>query len=142
MSKRAQVVREYFRAQDQGDTDGVVKLFANDATVFNAGFPPVKGQEGVKGFCENLYSRTSARQFTVLAIFENGDAAVAEWEVRMSFRAGANVAGHVLATGFEVQLRGMNKFDFKPNSDLVSCLRVFHETTSVGRLAKENAIEQ
>lgn len=142
MSKRAEVVREYFRAQDRGDAEGVVKLFAVDATVFNAGLPAVKGQEGVKGFCENLYSRTSAREFKVLAIFEDGDAAVAEWEVSIRFRADANVAGHVLATGFDVQLRGMNKFDFRANSDLVSCLRVYHETSSVAKLAAENAKRQ
>ena len=139
MSKRAKAIQGYFDAQNRGDADAVVRLFSADATVHNAAFPPVSGHHGVKGFCENLYARTSSRQFKVISLLEGEDLALAEWQVRMKFRPGAVLGPCTLAEGFDVELRGVNKFEFRPDCNLISCLRVYHETSTVARLAAERA---
>jgi limonene-1,2-epoxide hydrolase len=141
MSQRVEVVRGYFEAQNRGDAEAVVALFAEDATVHNAALPPVKGHSGVRGFCQNLYARTSSRRFEVLEVLEKDSVVLAEWQARMTFQPGAVVGPHTLAKGFDVELRGVNKFEFQPGSDSIATLRVFHETTSVARLAAENAVK-
>ena len=139
MSKRIDVIRRYFEAQNRSDADAVVRLFSDDAVVVNAAFPPVTGHDGLKGFAGGLYTRTSARQFVTLKIFENNDDAAAEWEVEMTFRAGAVIGPHTLSKPFTVRLRGVNVFEFKKNSEVITKMSVYHETSTVARLAAEHA---
>ena len=134
-----ETVNAYFAKQNQSDATGVVGLFSKDAEVHNAGFAPVMGHEGVRGFCENLYARTASRNFRMLAMVEDDNVAFAEWEVTMEFRKGAQIGPFKLAKNFTVKLRGANKFDFDAETGLIQTLRVYHETSTVGRLAQENA---
>src|SRR5690606_3779917 len=114
MSKKLEAIQTYFDAQNRGDAATVVQLFTEDGAVHNAAFPPVTGPEGIRGFCENLYDRTSSRHFKSLTVLEGEDVGIAEWQVRMTFRSGAVLGPHTLAESFEVELRGVNKFEFKP----------------------------
>jgi limonene-1,2-epoxide hydrolase len=133
-------VNTYFIAQNQSDADGVVNLFAEGAEVYNVNFPKFAGKEGIRAFCENLYARTSARNFQIVSIAQGeGNVIMAHWEVTMSFRPGAKVGSFELARGFDVSLQGINKFMFD-DSGRIHELRVFHETSTVAQLAKENAI--
>lgn len=144
MSTLAQInpieqAKTYFTAQNQSDADAVVKLFDEGAEVYNVNFPKFAGKEEIRSFCENLYARTSARNFQIISIAQEGNAIMAHWEVTMSFRPGAKLGPFELARGFDVSLQGINKFIFD-DSGLIRELRVFHETSTVAQLAKENAI--
>jgi hypothetical protein len=132
-------VNAYFEAQNRSDAATVVGLFSETGTVQNAAMPPVSGHVGIRSFCENLYARTSARQFEVLSVLEGQGRAMAEWKVKMTFATGAAVGPHTLASSFEVELRGVNVFEFAPGGDKIDQLRVFHETSTVARLAAEHA---
>ena len=107
--------------------------------MFNVNLPSVHGREGIKNFCENLYSRTSARNFEILEIVEGVDIVMVEWRVQMTFRAGAKIGPWELAEPFDVALRGINKFEFVSDSRLIHCLRIYHETSTVAQLAQSHA---
>ena len=139
MKSRQSVVQAYFEAQSRSQADRVASLFSDRGEVFNVNMPPVQGKAGITAFCQNLYDRTERREFEVLTVAEAGDKALAEWRVRMSFRPGAKIGPFELASGFDVELRGVNSFEFEPGSELISTLRVYHETTTVARLAGEHA---
>ncbi len=139
MRSRLSVVKAYFEGQNQSQADRVAAMFSDQGEVFNVNMPPVKGKAAIQAFCENLYDRTERREFEVLTVAETTDKALAEWRVRMTFRPGAKIGPFELASGFEVELRGVNSFEFEPGSDSLHCLRVYHETTTVARLAGEHA---
>lgn len=139
MTQREEAVQKYFDRQNTADAEGIVALFADDSEVYNANFPPVQGKPGVRGFCEGLYARTSARRFECLEVLVGGDTIMAEWKVKMTFRAGAKIGPFEIERPFDVELRGVNKFEFLPGSNLVRCLRTYHETTTVTQKAQANA---
>jgi limonene-1,2-epoxide hydrolase len=138
MQSRIAAVKAYFEAQNRSQGDKVTSLFSDQGEVFNVNMPPVRGKAGIKAFCDNLYDRTERREFEVLTTAQEGDMAFAEWRVRMTFRAGAKVGPCELASPFEVELRGVNSFEFEPGSELIKTMRVYHETTTVARLAGEH----
>jgi limonene-1,2-epoxide hydrolase len=140
MQSRRNAVKAYFEAQNNSQADRVAALFSDQGEVFNVNLPPVQGKGGIKSFCDNLYARTERREFEVIATAEEGDNAFAEWRVRMKFRAGAKLGLIELGRPFEVELRGVNLFEFVPGSDLIKILRVFHETSTVAKLAQEHAV--
>ena len=131
MEEKVEIVRKYFSGQNKSDADGVTPLFADDAEVYNVNFPPFRGKDGIRAFCQNLFERTATRQFNIVDIAENRDFVMAEWTVNMTFREGAKLGHLKLTKPFDVELRGINKFEFEPNSDKIKCLRIYHETTTV-----------
>ncbi|MFZ1682800.1 MAG: nuclear transport factor 2 family protein [Candidatus Zixiibacteriota bacterium] len=133
-----QIVEDYFRGQNGSDKDLVVSLFAEHAKVYNVNLPPFEGKDRIRQFCEDLYGRTSKRKFELVAYAEGSDFAIAEWSAKLSFREGAKIGPWTLGKPFEVDLRGVNKFEFDSGSTLISCLRVYHETTTVAKFAQEN----
>ncbi len=139
MSKRIEKALNYFACQNASDKEGVVDLFDDSADVYNVNLPPVNGKDGVRIFCENLYARTSKRQFKVIETAEGKDCVMIEWQAKLDFRLGAKIGPWELASPFEVELRGINKFEFATGTNLIRCLRIYHETTSVAQLAQKNA---
>lgn len=139
MKSRITTVKAYFDGQNNSKADMVVSLFSDQGEVFNVNMPTVTGKAGIKAFCENLYDRTEFREFEVLVIANDGDFVFTEWRTHLKFREGAKIGPFELATSFEVELRGVNSFEFEANSELIKCLRVYHETTTVARLASEHA---
>ncbi len=129
----------YFDGQNSSDSNAVTALFASDAEVYNVNLPKVAGLAGVKSFCENLYARTSKREFRVCTVATAPDVVMTHWQALLTFRPGAQIGPFRLAKGFEVTLQGVNKFDFDPGTALIRGLRIYHETTTVGTLAKENS---
>jgi hypothetical protein len=139
MKERMTVMRKYFQAQNESKADEVSALFVEDAEVYNVNLPPFRGKDGVKSFCQNLYERTASRQFQTVDIAEGPDFIMAEWQVKMTFRQGAKIGNIEVGEPFDVQLRGINKFEFLPNSDKIRCLRIYHETSSVSQKAQQYA---
>jgi limonene-1,2-epoxide hydrolase len=133
-------VKTYFVAQNNSDAEAAIALFTDEAEVYNVNFPKFAGKDGIRAFCENLYARTSARNFQIVSVAQgDGNAIMAHWEATMSFRPGAKLGPFELARGFDVSLQGINKFVFDESGSICE-LRIFHETTTVAQLAKENAI--
>ena len=141
MEKQIETIKQYFKAENNTDTEGVVSLFTDDATVFNVNRPPVSGKNGLQEFCEDFYRRTSARDFTIISITASPDVIMAEWQAKITFRAGAQIGPYQLAQNFTVDLRGVNKFEFAANTNLIRCLRIYHETTTVAQLAEKHALK-
>lgn len=139
MADKISIARKYFEAQNKSNSDEVLALFAEDATVYNVNFPPFHGKDGVKAFCQGLYDRTAYRQFQLINSAEAGDVVFAEWQVKMAYRQGAKIGNLELAEPFDIQLRGVNKFEFLPNSDKIQILRIYHETSSVPQKAQQFA---
>ena len=94
------------------------------------------GKDGVRTFCTGLYAHTSKRDFEVLEVVEGESAVMVEWRADMTFPAGADVRQGQLAESFDIELRGINKFEFSPGSDLVRCLRIYHDASALARLAE------
>lgn len=139
MTYRIDVVRQYFASQNAGDANVVVGLFSDDAEVYNVNLPAMFGKDGVKAFCENLYARTSLRNFDVLAVLEGEECVLAEWKAQLTFRAGAKVGPFEITYPFDAELRGVNKFEFAVGTNLVHTLRIYHETSTVSQLAQSHA---
>ena len=139
MVDRIAVVEKYFEAQNESRAEEVLALFTEESEVYNVNLPPTRGRDGVRAFCQNLYERTASRQFKTIDVAEGRDFIMAEWKVNMTFRRGAKVGDMEVMQPFDVQLRGINKFEFLPNSDRIMCLRIYHETSTVAQKAKEFA---
>lgn len=139
LNAKKEVVQKYFDAQNQSNAAAVVELFAKNAIVYNAAQPPVTGLEAIRAFCENLYSRTSQRSFTIINLGVGEDFIMAEWTAKMIFCKGASIGPLTLEHSFDVDIRGINKFEFITGASLIGCLRVYHETTTVMTLARANA---
>ncbi len=138
MRNKTEIANDYFTNQNTGDKEAVAALFDDRAEVYNVNLPPVRGKDGVRAFCENLYARTSARQFRVLDSAISHDSVMIEWQAKLSFRAGAKIGSWEVVSPFEAELRGVNKFEFTPGTDFIRCLRIYHETTTVSQLAQKN----
>ncbi len=139
MGKQLETVKKYFDSRTTCDVNDSLKIFTRDAEIYNVNFPPFRGVEGIRNFCENFAARTSHRQFEILDVLEKGNTVMAEWKAKLKYRAGARVGDLELAEPFEAELAGINKFEFEEGTNLIKLLRIYHETTTVSQLAQKHA---
>lgn len=132
-------VEDYFDAQNNSNANAVVDLFSNDAKVVNVNFPPFEGKEAIEKFCQGLYNRTSSRHFQIISTALADQQVMAHWNVEMRFRPHVKIGPFELEKGFDVALEGVNVFTFDNNNGAIKELKIFHETSTVAQLAKENA---
>lgn len=133
------IIEKYFSSQNKADKAAVLALFSPDAVVHNVNMPPFEGAAALEKFCDDLYARTSKREFQVIEVVERGTIAMAEWKGELDFREGATVGPWVLKSGFSVSIRGINKFEFDRETRKIKVLRIYHETTTVGQLAQKSS---
>jgi ketosteroid isomerase-like protein len=132
------IVEQYFDAEERGDVEGVVDLCDDGAIVRNAAQPPQHGKTGVREYVSLFKSRTERRTFRLLAIAEEGSVVYAWWDADLVFKAGISFGPVVTNRPFQTRLQGVCRFKFAP-SGLVEELDVVHETSSVARIASQNA---
>lgn len=135
-NSRTDTVKKYFNFQNNADMESVVDLFENQTEVYNVNFPVFKGIDGVRLFCEGLYSRTSKRKFEILEISKSKNKIMVEWQTKLTFRAGIKIAQWQVSEPFEAEFGGVNVFEFLPGSNKIKCLRIYHETSTVAQLAQ------
>ncbi|MBS3144887.1 nuclear transport factor 2 family protein [Candidatus Woesearchaeota archaeon] len=131
------LIESYFKARATSDLQALQTIFTDDIAIYNVHFPVFQGREGVKSYCTDFQQRISSCTFDILEILEKEAVAMVEWTAKLTYRTGAIVAGLAVARPFTLELRGINRFDF--TNDKISCLRVYHETSSVLNLVKEHA---
>jgi SnoaL-like domain len=132
------VVNAYFDAQHRADPDAVVALFHPNGRIHNVDMTPAYGTDAIRRFCADLYARTNQRYFDVVALAHAEGIAMAEWEGMFAYPAGATVSGHILARPFTATVRGVHRFSFTADG-FVHDLRMFHETTTLARLARQHS---
>ncbi|MEK6964106.1 MAG: nuclear transport factor 2 family protein [Nanoarchaeota archaeon] len=130
-------VKRYFKALTEFNVSGLLEVFTSDVEIHNVNFPVYKGVEGVRKYCENFQGRIAQAKFDLLVVLEKENFVLAEWEARLTYREGAQVAGVVVGKPFTFSLRGMWRADFVGNK--IQCLRIYHETTTAVDLARANA---
>jgi ketosteroid isomerase-like protein len=132
------LVREYFRAEQEGDIEAVVALCAPEVVIRNAAQPPTYGLEGARQYVADFKARTDERRFTVLAMAGAGETVFAWWDAQLTFKAGTRFGPVQTKRPFTVQLQGVCRFKLNLENRVVE-LDVFHETTTAFRLAQEAA---
>jgi len=131
-------VRDYFRAEEDGDVEGIVSMFDADAVIRNAAQPVVFGKEGARKIATDFRDRTEFREFKVVATARQGSKTFASWRGHLRFKAGVAFGPVRTAEPFEVELSGVCEFDFTPRGTIHSLL-IAHETTTVMQMAMEHA---
>ena len=134
---KKQLIKIYFKARAESDFNALVEIFSDDVQIHNVHFPVYSGIEGIKNFCIDFQKRISHSTFEIIKILENDSLAMVEWGAVLTYKKGALVAGMEIKTPFNLKLRGINRFDFTDNK--ISCLRVYHETSTVIDLVKNNS---
>lgn len=132
------LIEQYFKARVNFDFQTLATLFTEDVEIYNVHFPVYKGITGIQAFCSDFQQRVEYCVFTILDILQEGDRAMVEWRASLTYKQGALVGGIKVTQPFTLTLRGINRFDFK--NDKISCLRVYHETTTVLQLVKQQEL--
>ena len=134
-------VRDYFRAEEDGDVEAIVALFDSEAVIRNAAQPPVFGQEGARKFASDFRDRTEFRKFSIAATARQGSKVFASWRAQLCFKAGVAFGPAVrTAEPFEIELSGVCEFDFTERGNIHNLL-VAHETTTTMQMALKHQAE-
>ena len=136
MSK-LEAVKRYFKARAESDLNILLELFTEDVQIHNVNFPVYKGVKGIQEYNKSFQERISHAEFDILIMLEKDNLVLTEWEARLTYRKGAQVAGVVVGKSFNFSLKGMSRFDFV--GEKIKCLRIYHETTTAVNLARANA---
>src|SRR3989338_4494955 len=135
------MIEKYFKARETSDEKIFFEIFDNDIEIYNVHFPMYKGRKGVKEYNNDFKKRISQCSFQVINIMEkemdNKKIILAEWKASLTYRAGVLVGDSTVKKPFTFELRGVNRFDIAQGK--ITCLRIYHETTTAARLAKENS---
>ena len=132
------IIEQYFHAREAFDVDAFLKLVADTIEIHNVHFPVYYGTDGVRAYVRDIQQKMSHSAFEILAQFENGTMGLVEWRALLTFRAGALIAENTVKTPFTLTLRGATRFDFE--GDKITCVRMYHETTSFVQMAKEHSV--
>ena len=81
---------------------------------------------------------TSRPKTVAIPTASSGNVTFAEWRVKMTFRKGIELGPYKLASSFELDICGTNKFEIDESSGKIRCLRVYHETSSAMQLAAKH----
>jgi ketosteroid isomerase-like protein len=134
------VIRQYFRAEEDGDVDAVAGLCAAEVVVRNAAQPPQHGIRGVREYVEVFRDRTSRRRFTLVSVAHATGVAYGSWEADLTFREGVHFGPAHTRRPFDLHLRGICRFKFDDEGKIVE-IDVAHETSSAMNLALEASRE-
>lgn len=137
MSK-LEVINRYFDARARSNLSALQEIFDPDIEIYNVHLPVFRGREGIERYNSDFKGRIAYCEFEILEVLERENLALVEWKAELKYKKGAQVAGVEVAEPFILELRGVNRFDFRDGK--IQCLRIYHETTTVVNLAKEHAI--
>jgi len=126
----------YFKAEEEGDVDVVVRMCDPRVVVRNAAQTPETGLDGVRRYVSDFQARTSARRFTVRSVAVRGDVIFAHWDALLTFRAGVKFGPVSTRRPFSLEISGACRFVVNEEGKLLE-IDVHHETTTVLRLARE-----
>jgi len=78
------LVQKYEQAWEQQDAEGILEIFTKDALYYERIFEePFRGHSGIKAYWKNKVVKQQKNiNFKLLALYIDGDSAIAEWEVQ------------------------------------------------------------
>ena len=81
MKGAKEVIKTFWKIQDEGDYTKVVKLFAEDAVLVDPFFGIFEGKEAISNFMKKMNKEMTSREtsFVVREIDGGGDVAWAQW---------------------------------------------------------------
>ena len=81
MKGAKEVIKTFWKIQDEGDYTRVVKLFAEDAVLVDPFFGIFEGKEAISNFMKKMNKEMTSREtsFVVREIDGGGDVAWAQW---------------------------------------------------------------
>ena len=84
MKGAKEVIKTFWKIQDEGDYTRVVKLFAEDAVVVDPFFGIFEGKEAIGNFMKKMKKEMTSRgtSFIVREIDGGGDVAWAQWTAK------------------------------------------------------------
>ena len=87
-----EIMRQYGKAWENLDSDGIVRIFAEDATYQETPFKePYKGHEEIKRYWENtVKAKEKDVQFTLGSVFLQNNVGAAEWRASFVRRDNGN----------------------------------------------------
>ena len=79
-----EVIKTFWKIQDEGDYTRVVKLFAEDAVLVDPFFGIFEGKEAISNFMKKMNKEMTSREtsFVVREIDGGGDVAWAQWTAK------------------------------------------------------------
>lgn len=138
--KHMKVVESWFDGLNRSDLESLVELFDTNPVIVNAANPPLVGPEAPRKLLVDFFGRTESREFRVLGAAEGDGMTFAWWRGTLTFRAGIQIGQITIARPFSITIEGIERFVFDDLSGKVRELDIIHETASVVRAARENAI--
>ena len=84
MKGAKEVIKTFWKIQDEGDYTKVVKLFAEDAVLVDPFFGIFEGKEAISYFMKKMNKEMTSREtsFVVREIDGGGDVAWAQWTAK------------------------------------------------------------
>ncbi len=105
-----QVVLEYYKRFDSGDSTAPLELLADNYVCHFAGMPQAVPKDGMKGVIEAFWAAFPNFKHEIVEQFSDGD----KVSTRLIFRAvHKGVFQHVPATGNSVEMEGLNVSHFE-----------------------------